>query len=245
LQKVLKTDLETSNDITRFGELGDKNIQNRKGQDGIRRIHTCYNEYNELYICISIITREKKLPKQTTDYRKKNPYIVIGDKVKYSILKEQYKKQNIHGYINEDGNDFIEDDNTFPEKHYWKTPDDWLYFYDKDKPEIISLNIVAPVPSNKNVIHQNILTEPSINNDILLFANSCCKKTEKTNLRIGIKDIFKIYETWCKINNKKCLKIQKKFKEELEKINYKEEKSKGVDVNNKHGKRGYNIMVSL
>jgi hypothetical protein len=41
------------------------------------------------------------------------------------------------------------------------------------------------------------------------------------------------------------LKTQKKFKEEFEKINYKEENKKGVDVNNSPGKRGYNIMVSL
>ena len=119
-----------------------------------------------------------------------------------------------------------------------------MYLYDKDKPEIISLDIVAPLPV-KNVIQSNISTEPLINSDILLFANSCCKKTDKLNLRFGLKDIFKIYETWCKINGKKCLKTQKKFKEEFEKINYKEENSKGIDVNNKSGKRGYNIMVSL
>ena len=244
LQKISITDLETSNDITRFGELTDKNIQNRKGQDGIRRVHVCYNEYNELHICVSLITTEKKMPKQTTDYIKKTPYSVVGDKVKYSILKEEYKQQNTHGYTNEDGDNFIEDDNTFPKKYYWKTPDGWLYLYDKDKPEIISLDIVAPLPI-KNVIQSNISTEPLINNDILLFANSCCKKTEISNLRFGLKDIFKVYETWCKINGKKCLKTQKKFKEEFEKINYKEEKSKGIDINNKPGKRGYNIMVSL
>ena len=175
---------------------------------------------------------------------KKTPYIIDGDKVKYSVLKEKYIQQNTDGYTNEDGDDFIEDDNKFPEKYYWKTPDGWLYLYDKDKPEIISLDIVAPLPV-KNVIQLNISTEPLINNDILLFANSCCKKTDKLNLRFGLKDIFKIYEIWCKINGKKCLKTQKKFKEEFEKINYKEENSKGIDVNNKPGKRGYNIMVSL
>jgi hypothetical protein len=194
---------------------------------------------------LAIKTNNKILPKQTDDYIKKTPYIVNGDKVKYSILKEERKQQNnTHGYTNEDGDDFIEDDNKFPEKYYWKSPDDWLYLYDKDKPEIISLDIVSPLPV-KNVIQPNISTDPLINSDILLFTNSCCKKTDKPNLRFGLKDIFKIYETWCKINGKKCLKIQKKFKEEFEKINYKEENSKGVDVNNKPGKRGYNIMVSL
>ena len=244
LQKILITDLETSNDTTRFGELTDTNIQNRKGQDGKRRVHVCYNENNELHICVSFMTTEKKMPKKTNDYIKKTPYIVDGDKVKYSIIKEEYKQQNTHGYTNEDGDDFIEDDNTFPEKYYWKTPDGWLYLYDKDKPEIISLDIVAPLPV-KNFIQPNISTEPLINSDILLFANTCCKKTDKLNLRVGVKDIFKIYETWCKINGKKCLKTQKKFKEEFEKIKYKEENSKGVDVNNKPGKRGYNIIVSL
>ena len=202
----------------------------------------CYDNYDNIHITIT--KNNKCLPNQTNNYIKKTPYVVVDDKVKYSIIKEEYKQQNTHGYTNEDGDDFIEDDNKFPEKYYWKTPDGWLYLYDKDKPEIISLDIVAPLPV-KNVIQQNISTEPLINSDILLFANSCCKKTEKTNLRFGLKDIFKIYETWCKINSKKCLKTQKKFKEEFEKINYKEENSKGIDVNNKPGKRGYNIMVSL
>ena len=202
-----------------------------------------YDNYENIHITIT--TNKKTLPKQTNNYIKKTPYIVIGDKVKYSVLKEEYKQQiNTHGYTNEDGDDFIEDDNKFPEKYYWKTPDGWLYLYDKDKPEIISLDIITPLPV-KNIIQPNISTEPLINSDILLFANLCCKKTDKKNLRFGLKDIFKIYETWCKINGKKCLKTQKKFKEEFEKINYKEEKSKGVDVNNNPGKRGYNIMVSL
>lgn len=196
-----------------------------------------------LRIC-KVLDKYKTLPKQTNDYKKKTPYYVNGDKVLYSVLKEEYKQNNTHGYTNQDGDNFIEDDNILPEKYYWKTPDGWLYLYDKNKPEIISLDIVAPL-SIKNIIQPNISTKLLINNDILLFANSCCKKTEKKNLRFGIKDIFRIYETWCQKNYKKCLKTQKKFKEEFEKLNYKQEKSKGIDINNKPGKRGYNIMVSL
>lgn len=206
-----------------------------------------YNKEGKVRYILKVAEKKnnKFLPQVTNNYKKKTPYIVYGDKVKYSIIKEEYKKQNnTHGYTNEHGDDFIEDDNKFPEKYYWKTPDGWLYLFDKDKPEIISLDIVAPLPV-KNVIQSNISTEPLINSDILLFANTCCKKTDKTNLRFGLKDIFKIYELWCRINGKKCLKTQKKFKEEFEKINYKQEKNKGVDVNDKPGKRGYNIMVSL
>ena len=219
-------------------------LENKEYNYGRNKPNECtfINYKDETYYHLVGLTDKKKLPKQTHDYIKKTPYIVDGDKVKYSILKEKYKQQNTHGYTNED--DFIEDDNIFPEKYYWKTPDGWLYLYDKDKPEIISLDIVSPLPI-KNVIQSNISTESLINNDILLFTNSCCKKTDISNLRFGLKDIFKIYETWCKINGKKCLKTQKKFKEEFEKINYKEENSKGIDVNNKSGKRGYNIMVSL
>lgn len=161
-----------------------------------------------------------------------------------SKILGKYKQQNTHGYTNEEGDDFIENDDMFPEKYYWKTPDGWLYLYDKNKPEIISLDIVAPLPT-KDVIQPNITKEPIMNNDILLFTKSCFKKTEKPNLRVGLRDIYKTYEMWCKINGKKFLRTQKMFKEELEKINYKEEKSKGVDINNNPGKRGYNILVSL
>ncbi len=203
-----------------------------------------YDSYDNIHITI---TKDNKiLPKQTNNYITKTPYIVIGDKIKYSVLKEKYKQQNnTHGYINEDNDDFIEDAGmALPDKYYWKTPDGWLYYYDKDKPEIISLNIVAPLPST-NVLQAIVSTQTLLNPDIVLFAEQCCKKTNTPNLRFGLKEIYVSYETWCKINNKKTLKTQKKFKEEFEKLNYKEETSKGVDINNNSGKRGYNIMVKL
>ena len=175
---------------------------------------------------------------------KKTPYFVEGDKVKYSVLKKEYNEKNTHGYINADVDDFIEDVEGLPDKYYWKTPDGWLYLYDKAKPEIYSLDIVAPSPITP-VTQTAISSDTLINDDLLLFTNLCCKKTNKPNLRFGLKDIYEIYETWSKINSKKRLKTQKKFKEEFEKLNYKEEKSKGVDINNNPGKRGYNIMVSL
>ena len=239
---------ELFNKLKNYGNNSTHGIHNglKSNKKYATRSWVGYDINNEIKYILKLAEKMtgKNLPFHTNNYIKKTPYIVNGDKVKYSVLKEEYKQQNTHGYTNEDGGDFIEDDNTFPEKYYWKTPDGWLYLYDKNKPEIISLDIVAPLPI-KNIIQTNISTEPLINCDILLFANSCCKTTEITNFRIGLKDIFKIYETWCKINGKKRLKTQKKFKEEFEKINYKEEKSKGIDINNKPGKRGYNITVSL
>jgi len=204
------------------------------------RTYMGYTKDGDVKYILRIAQRNqsKQLPFHTNNYIQKTPYIVNGGKVKYSVLKEKYKQQNTHGYTDEDGNDFIEDDNKFPEKYYWKTPDGWLYLYDKDKPPIYSLDIVSPLPV-KNVM------QPLSNNDILLFANSCCKNATQLNLRIGIKYIFNIYQSWCKKNDKTCLKTQKKFKEEFEKLNYKEETSKGVGINNNPGTRGYNVMVSL
>ena len=215
-------------------------------QDRKRRWYYCYEDASFTKLCYAVQYNDKIKENlyHSSPVKNKISYLFDSDKVKYSVLKEEYKQQNTHGYTNEDDEDIIEDDGGLPNQYYWKTPDSWLYLYDKDKPEIISLNVVAPLPI-ANVIYTNILTEPLINNDILLFSQVCCKKTEITNLRFGLKDIYKIYELWCKINNKKSLNTQKKFKEEFEKINYKEENSKGVDINNNPGKRGYNIMVSL
>lgn len=210
--------------------------KNKLGDKRKRRFYCVYDENDKICIAVKYITSipKKVLPDATNDYIKKTPYKVSGDKVNYSVIKVDY----LHLKNSEN-------DNKLPEKYYWKTPDGWLYLYNKDKPEIISLDIVAPIAIKNVVIQGNIPVEPLINSDILLFANSCCKETDKANLRFGVKDIFQIYEKWCDKNSIKRLKTQKKFKEEFEKLNYREENSKGVDVNNNYGKRGYNIMVSL
>jgi hypothetical protein len=210
-----------------------------------RRIHLCYDELDNLCLCIIYWGNNMKLPKQTNDY-KKIPYIVNDDIVKYSLIKDEYQQKNTQTDTNKDIHNYIEDEK-LPNQYYWKTLDGWLYLYDKNKPEIVSLNVVAPFTNilEKNIIETNTLSEQLINNDILLFTQSCCKNTDKKNLRFGIKEIYEIYKNWCNINSKKILKTQKKFKEEFEKLNYKKEKSKGVDLNNNSGKRGYNIMVSL
>jgi len=219
-------------------------------RDGNRRVCIAYDQDDKPKICVSFRNKvEKILPKQTNDYIRKTPYFIDGDKVKYSVLKKEWKTKNIHGYRNEDDDNFIEDTNDLPNEYYWKTPDGWLYLYNKEKKEIISLDILKPL-SITNVIQSNVIqpiitNEQLIDNNVSLFVQSCCKETDNKQLRFCMKDIFQKYETWCKINGKKWLKTQKSFKEEFEKFNFKEELSKGVDINKKHGKRGYNIMVSI
>jgi len=173
------------------------------------------------------------------EQNEKPSYFIDGDNVKYTVIKNEYRRQNTHGYSNENDDYFIENDTLLPEKYYWKTPDGWLYLYDKNKPDIYSINIIAPSQI------KNTLTPYLANSGVTLFTTECFKNTEKTNLRIGLKDIYEKYEKWCKKTHKDCLKTQKQFKEELEKLNYKESESKGVDITGKSGKRGYNIMVEL
>tara|TARA_B110000046_G_C13016529_1_gene409040 strand:+ start:179 stop:3034 length:2856 start_codon:yes stop_codon:yes gene_type:complete len=180
-----------------------------------------YDNYDNIHI--TFIESTLDLPTPTNNYIKKNPYILKDNLICYSKLRTKYITSIL------------------PENYYWKTPDGWLFLYKKEKSEIISLNIVTPF---ENSIELYIPPEP-INNDINLFIYTCFKKTDNKRLRFGLKDIFMIYKEWCEKNDKIKLKTQQKFKEELERLNYKEEISKGVDINKKSHKRGYNIMVSL
>jgi adenylate kinase family enzyme len=205
----------------------------------------CYDSDDNIYISLRY-TGNKILPSYTTNYINKIPYIIENNIVKYSILKQIYWQQD--NTSADDDSEYVER-KELPDKYYWKTVDDWLYFYDKDKPEIYSFDILSlPTISHEtesigNSIINNI-TNTIINDNIIIFNTSCCKKTDIHNLRFGISDIYKIYQTWCINNNKECLK-KTKFKEEFEKLNYKEEESKGIDINKKPGKRGYNLMVSI
>jgi hypothetical protein len=224
-------------------------INNKKEYDYGRckeNSYTIINYNDEDYYHIVGISNEKELPKQTTDYLKKTPYFVDGNVVKYSVIKDKYKiKKDKSRDDSEDSND-SEDNQELPDKYYWKTPNGLLYLYDKNKPDIYSLEIVTPSTNITNTSTSNInTTQPILNEDLQLFINACCKPTNKTNLRFGLKEIYSVYEMWCKTHGKKQLKTQKKFKEEFEKFNYKEEESKGVDIFNNSGKRGYNIMVSI
>ena len=88
---------------------------------------------------------------------------------------------------------------------------------------------------NKNII---------CDENVKKFVDLCCKKTEQKNLRVGIKEIYLVYEKWCKDNNINNNLTCKNFKQEYEKNGSKYETSKGVDINNNSGKRGYNIILN-
>ena len=187
------------------------------------RLYRCYTDIND-HTTIKYILRVCKVLKKTLvlpDNINNSPFILMDDmNILYSEIKNEYK------------------DKEFPENYYWKTPDGWLFLHMDSKPDIISLNITSPDSDVSSVTS----SEPDSN--IIQFTTDCCSLPTSTQLRFGIADIYNIYKTWCKNKNKKHLN-RALFKDEFEKLNYKEDKHKGVNINGKSGKRGYNIMVEL
>lgn len=190
------------------------------------RINLFYDK-EKLHIAIRFKTNNKVLPLHRIDFRKIPFYEEENGKIKFTLLKSKYKNKTDYG--NEDGNTFISD--ALPNTYYWKTPDGWVFFYDK-KNNIMSIKILEPIKT------QIIENEDTIKD----FVDENFKNAEKKNIRIGINEIMNKYKIWCK--NKK-IKTRTELKKSLEILGYTEETMKGVDINGKSGKRGYNIMLNI
>ena len=216
-QKIDKNNV--SDTLIRFGEMSNNTINSRNKQDAKRKVNTCYDK-DILYLCISLPIDKKELLKISSDYISDTPYLLQSNIIKYSKLKEEYI-------------------DNLPDNYYWKTCDDWLYLSTKEKSEIYTLNISEP-KINLNEIESNI--NITIDDNIKLFINDIVKKTDKKNMRTGLIDIYKKYKIWC--DDKNIVKLKKiDIKNGLSVLNYKEEAGKGVDINGKHGKRGYNVTI--
>ena len=194
-----------------------------------------YDNYDNIHITIT--TENRCLPTLTNDYIKKNPYFIYDGMVNYSSLKDEFTQVDNHGYKNDDGGNFIDNGTKIPNKYYFKNPDGWLYLHDDDINGIYSLDILSPLQSENTIQSENT-------DNVSLFVIECCKKTTQSNLRFGINDIYTIYKQWCGKKDEEILAL-KLFKIRLKEMNFIEEKSKGVDINKRPGKRGYNIMLSL
>jgi hypothetical protein len=231
------------------------------------------NYNDDDYYHIVGLTNQKDLPTPTNDYLKKTPYIINGDKVKYTVINDKFKQlikqNNKQEYTNEDDDTFIENDTGLPDTYYWKTPNEWLYLFKKNKEDIIFLEIVAPSndtsqpepkdetePKSKSKTNTTTkkkktkdevpIDDDVLNTDLVLFTNTCLKIPDKENIRTGIISIYNLYKDWSKKNDKKCFKTFKIFKDNFDKLGFKEETSKGVDsINNKPGKRGYKLIVMI
>ena len=182
----------------------------------------------------TIINMKPSLPHISIDI-KETPYICYDNMVDYSVLKEEYKHE-------------------LPDKYYFITPIGWLYLRDSDNNNSKSISIIQSdkdksiVASEENTIIQptnNGDIQPIINGDVQSFIDSCCQPPTPTNLRMGITEIYNIYKDWCLKHSRVSLNKKELFKCEIEKAGIKDDERKGVDINNKSGKRGYNIMVKI
>jgi len=190
------------------------------------------------------LSNNKILPKPTEDI-KKNPYHEdVNGNIKYCVLIAKYIQTNIQEYSNEDSDNFIADiADALPEQYYWKTPDGWLFLHDDSKTKKNIMSIDISEPKIKTI---TILKEPLINqkySKIKEFIDECFEST-KTKLRIGINDIMVEYKKWCEKNTYNQ-NSRSEVKNALNNYGYREEKSKGIDLNGKSGKRGFNIKLKI
>lgn len=218
-----------------------RNMSNKKDN---HLWNLAYDNQGELYISLRYtdenhvnddgICDGKELPRQTTDL-KETPFIYYDDMIHYSVLNDEYTHE-------------------LPDKYYFITPAGWLYLRDSDNNSSVSLNIIQSNNNSTDVVEEentiiqptiNSDIQPTINSDVQLFIDSCCNPPTPSNLRMGVTEIYNIYKEWCSSQSKNFLKKKELFKIEFEKGDIKEDERKGVDINNKSGKRGYNILVKL
>ena len=183
--------------------------------------------------------KHNTLPKQTNDVLKKTPYVVDGDMVIYSKLKERYTKKNTnHGYKNDKNDDFIKDASiALPKNYYWKTPDKLLIYHNENKQHFYSADILRPE------IESDSDDDDIDNNPAKVFVTNNIKKSSNPRLRTGLSDINKAYKKYCKQNETEPL-TRLVLKEILTNLGFTEEKTKGISISNKLGKRGYNVEIN-
>jgi len=212
------------NKLKHYGDKSTHGLNNglKSNKTYATRIWTGYDEYDnpKFILKIGTILKDKCLPNKS--YKRDKSYHIDEDgNLFYSKIKSEYQN----------------DENYEGTPYYWKTPDGWVYLYHPDKPKILSLNIKRNeelcIPDSSSI---------TIDENVNLFRNSCISETSQSNLRIGINILMEIYKDWCNSKNIQPLK-RKQLKEELAKLNVKEETSKGIDNEGRPGKRGYNIQL--
>jgi hypothetical protein len=176
--------------------------------------------YNKIHITIT--TDVKILKKSKTDPVKHTPYSINGNIVSYSVIKEEFLKNNR---------------DELPQKYYWKTPDGHLFLHDTEHKNAYNyIKVKAYCDVGCNIVVNNTLTE-----DIKLFTNECFRETKNPKLRTTDDDVYVKYRDWCKKRAKKH-ETKDNLKVELEKLNHKVARGKGVDIDDKPAK-GFNVAL--
>lgn len=183
--------------------------------------------------------------------KNKNIYMIGGggDTITHSKVLEKFTR----GFKNETQNDFIDD--ALPNNYYWTTPDLNVYLFSKNNKELgITLNFIkvtkpstsAPLPIlgfDETRVPESMLIASGFGS-ISEFISKCCIDTVNINLRFGICEIYMVYKEWCRLHGTKFM-LRRIMKAEFEAARGKESELSGVNIANRRGKRGYNVMVSL
>ena len=207
------------------------------GKIGSRRVNVYRDNYDNVKFMVRYNEAEYKLSSghlKDKDFTKL--FVKDGDDIIYSEVKKEYS-------------------DALPTNYYYRHPSGWLYLHLETKQDILTININKPesAPSSETgSITSDIASQAEsdmpfvVDSKVTQFANACCSVAKSSQLRFGIAEIYAIYKDWCKKNSFKHLN-RALFKEHFEHVDslYSEDKTKGIDIHGKSGKRGYNVMVEL
>jgi len=112
-----------------------------------------------------------------------------------------------------------------------------LIYHDENKQHFYSADILRPE------IESDSDDDDIDNNPAKVFVTNNIKKSSNPRLRTGLSDINKAYKKYCKQNETEPL-TRLVLKEILTNLGFTEEKTKGISISNKLGKRGYNVEIN-
>jgi hypothetical protein len=207
------------------------------GKIGFRRVNVYRDNYHNIKFMVRYNEAEYTLSSghlKDKDFTKL--FVKDGDDIIYSEVKKEYS-------------------DALPPNYYYRHPSGWLYLHLETKQDILTIDIlrsdsVSSSETGSIISDTASQVDPDtpfvVDSKVTQFATACCSVAKSLQLRFGIAEVFAIYKDWCKKNSCKHLN-RALFKEHFEHVDssYREDKSKGVDIRGKSGKRGYNIMVEL
>lgn len=181
-----------------------------------------YDSYDKIHITIT--SDIKTLKSSKTDPVKHIPYIIDKKNiVRYSVIKDEFVKNN---------------GGELPQKYYWKTPDGCLFLHDIEGKNMYNyIKVKGQCDVGCNVVVNYTLTE-----DIRLFVTECFRETKNPKLRTTFDSVHVKYILWSDKRGKTYVE-RDILKIELEKLNHKVARGKGVDVVSNKEVKGYNLTL--
>ena len=155
--------------------------------------------------------------------------ILFTDIIGFTRLAEQMPPREMNMILNE----------------YFSRMTDIIFHYDGTLDKYIGDGLMAVfgAPMEKEGdAERAILTAQEMRRALAEMRNQA-GEDRQINIRIGIKEIVDPLKKWVKVQGHNNKLLKKEVKEELYRLGLTEEKSKGVDIRGKSGKRGYKICI--